>query len=251
MTIELFDAQCGFGGASQGSRQILPCHELLESMQRLEIARSLVRIVPAGAMEGAFSLTNARLYDACTRRDGLAPCPIVVPNSGSDVPDEAEQVADAIAHGAGAVCIRPKEDYWRIVDWLSDPLFEALAERRMPLFVSAEALDAEALGELAGRFECLPILYGEMGYRSQRVLLPLVKRFGNVRLIVGGVHCVEGGIEQFVEQVGPERLLFGTGFPNHEPMTAIAHLMYADISDQQKQQIGSGNLAALIGEIRK
>ena len=50
--------------------------------------------------------------------------------------------------------------------------------------------------------------------------------------------------------VGADRLLFGTGFPDAEGMMAITQLMYADLADEQKRLIGAGNLERLIGEVR-
>jgi predicted TIM-barrel fold metal-dependent hydrolase len=53
------------------------------------------------------------------------------------------------------------------------------------------------------------------------------------------------------EQVGAERLLFGTGFPSSDMMPAITMLTYAEISDSDRRLIASGNLDRLIGGIRK
>ena len=88
-----------------------------------------------------------------------------------------------------------------------------------------------------------------MGYRSQRILLPLLTSFPNVQLSTGSNYCVHRGIEQLVGSVGPQRLLFGSGFPEVDPMMAISQLVYADISDEARRLIGSGNLERLIGGI--
>ena len=57
--------------------------------------------------------------------------------------------------------------------------------------------------------------------------------------------------DRFVATVGAERLLFGTGFPEAESMSAVTQLMYAEISDEQKRLIGAGNLKRVISEIRR
>jgi ATP-dependent Zn protease len=48
-----------------------------------------------------------------------------------------------------------------------------------------------------------------------------------------------------------ERLVFGTGYPHAEPMPAITQLMYAQISDEQRALIGSGNLERLIAGVTR
>ena len=84
-----------------------------------------------------------------------------------------------------------------------------------------------------------------------RMLLPLMKTFANVYLAIGSDYTAHRGIEQFVATVGAKRLLFGTGFPEAESMSAVTQLMYAEISAEQKRLIGAGNLKRLISEIKR
>ena len=249
MSIDLFDVQAGILGATPAKRDVVAADDLLAEMARLQIARALVRVAPVD-LEFDLPFCNRKLYDACAGSDKLVPCPAVAPNTGGDLPDERQQVDEAIRQGAGAVCIRPAADCWLIADWLSDRLFEALVERRMPLYVSKAALPPTELAELAGRFAELPILYAELDYRHQRILLPLLERFANVHLSIGNNFTVHRGIEQFVERLGPGRLLFGTGFPDAEPMGAAMQLLYADVADAAKRQIGSENMERLMEGIR-
>lgn len=224
--------------------------ELLATMERYDIGRALVRIEPAD-FETDAPFSNGKLYEACSRQPELSPCPVVVPNTAGDLPDESEQVAEAVARGAGAVWIRPKADYWIIAEWLSDRLFGALSDCRMPVYVSAEMLSLPDVADLAGRFGKMPIILAEVGYRLQRVLLPMLERFDNIHLCTGRNYRNYRGIEQIVERVGADRLLFGSGFPDSEPMAAIVQLMYADITDEQKRRIGSENIERLTGGIQR
>ena len=82
-------------------------------------------------------------------------------------------------------------------------------------------------------------------------MLPLLATFHNVYLSIGSNYTVHKGIEQFVEKVGAGRLLFGTGYPDVEPMMAVALLMYADIPEDARQHIGAGNFERLIGGIQR
>jgi len=83
------------------------------------------------------------------------------------------------------------------------------------------------------------------------MLVPLMKTFQKVHLAIGSDYTAHRGIEMFVAAVGAKRLLFGTGFPEAESMSAVTQLMYAEIRHVQKRLIGAGNLKRLIAEIKR
>ncbi len=248
--IELFDAQAGFGGGRPGQPWVPTAQELLHHMERLSISRALVR-TEFEEMDSNVPLSNRILYETCARHTALMPCPTVLPPGSGDVPPEEEQVAELARNNAVAAAIRPKQDAWSTQDWCSGRLFGLLAERRVPVLCRQSSLECEALADLARRCPALPIVLFHASYRYQRQLIPLMRAYSNVHLAVGSPYSVHHGIEMVVEQVGAERLLFGTGFPHSDLMPSITMLTYADISDADKQLIGSGNLDRLIGGIRR
>jgi uncharacterized protein len=248
--IPLFDVQTGFGGLPKGTSATLELDDLLREMQHLTINQALVRIVP-DELERNVPDSNAMLFEACDTHDGLIPCPIVIPNSAYDLPSEADQVAEAAAHGAGAAWVRPQADTWVLSDWACGALFRALEAAHLPVYTLQRDFSPEQIGNLTGRYPDLPFIYSGLGYRDQRALIPLAEAFSNVHLAIGyrfSVHC---GIELFVRQVGAERILFGTGFPECEAGMAITQLMYADISDADKSKIGCENMLRLMEGIRR
>ena len=250
MTVALFDVQAGFGGARPGQKDRVTAEAWLAEMDRLDIGRSLVRPAPEHLQRDAVR-ANEALLAACAGTDRLVACPTVIPASGGDLPAEADQVASAVARGAGAAWIRPAYDGWSLRPWHSGPLMEALADRRLPVVCLARMVDADSLADLAGLYAELPFILAEVAYRSHRVIRALLETFDNVVLSMGSNYAVHRGIEDLVGAVGAERVLFGTGFPEVEPMMAVAQLAYADISDEERQLIGSGNLERLTGGIRR
>ena len=250
MTIDLFDVQSGFGGATPGVRQILSPTDLLDEMDRLGVNRALVRILPT-TLETDVPGANARLFSGCAGHPQLLPCPVVFPSGGHDLPPEREQVATLICQGAAAVFLRPKADYWSLVPWVSDPLLRSLDERRLPAVCLTAEIAIVEVAELASRHPNLPLIVAGVGYRDDRLLLPLLEKFHNVYLSIGSNYTVHRGIERFVQVVGPRQILFGTGFPAVEMMPAITQLMYADVSDEEKQLIAAGNFSRLLQEIQQ
>jgi hypothetical protein len=248
--IQLFDAQTGFGGGQRGQPWVPSAEELVGHMERLSIARALVR-TEFEEMDSEPMYSNQLLYRACAQRESLVPCPTVLPRGHGDVPPEREQIAELVAQGSGGATLRPEQDGWSTAEWCAGTLFHLLEERRIPVLCRHSALGFEAVADLARRHPELPIIMFHLGYRSQRMLVSLMRAFPNVYLATGSPYSVHLGLESVAGQVGAERLLFGSGFPYAEPMASITMLTYADLSEADKQLIGSGNLDGLIGGIRR
>jgi predicted TIM-barrel fold metal-dependent hydrolase len=248
--IELFDAQAGFGGGRRGHPWVPSAEEWLAHMTRLSIARALVR-TDFEEMDSDPMYSNRLLYEVCEQHESLVPCPAVLPQGHGDVPSEQEQIDEAIARGSRAVTLRPGVDGWTTAEWCAGTLLGLLEERRMPVLCRNSALGFEAVADLAGRYPSLPVVMFHLGYRSQRMLVLLMKAFSNIYLAVGSPYSVHLGLESMAGHAGAERLLFGTGFPYAEPTASITMLTYSDLGEEQKQLVGAGNLDWLIGGIRR
>jgi predicted TIM-barrel fold metal-dependent hydrolase len=249
MALDLFDVQSGILGRKTGSREFAAPEELLASTQDLGITRSLVRMDPPD-MELDFIRSNQSLFQVCAAHPELIPCPLVVPNTIGDLPDEEEQVKEAIANQAGAVWIRPAAYHWNLAERVTGRLFSVLEQHSMPVFIAAGSLTVDETATLAGSFPVLPIIYAGVGYRDLRVQLPLLEKFKNIHLSTGNNFSVHNGIEQVVKQVGSQQLLFGTGFPASEPMAAVMQLIYADIPEADKENIAFKNPDRLVKGIK-
>jgi len=248
MSITLFDIQTGFGQAP--GQEAVTADDLRAEMHRLDIARALACVTPEN-MEFDVPFANDMLFKACHADSTLVPCPIVMPNSGQDYLPEEAQVEEAMRHGAGAVFIRPAADYWILAEWVCDRLFNALEARCLPVLCLERMVSLEQVGGLARRYPRLPLIVAESSYRQQRILLPLLETFPNVCLSTGNNYIVYQGIEQLVGRGLTERLLFGTGFPVSDPMGAITQLMYAEITEEQRQMIGAGNMQRMMEGIQR
>ena len=244
MTIALFDAWCGFGGRKPGMRGQVPASHLADEMKRLGIGRALAHTAPENLDIDELH-SNAALRADCELAGNLVPCPVILQNTPDLVPYEKE-VSVLLARGVGAVCIRPKQDAWSLADWSSGGLFRAPSARRVPVFCKESEVSLEQAAELAARHPDLPIILTTLGYRSYRTLLPLLQTFPNISLAMGHAFSIHGVVEHLVATVGPERILFGTNFPDSEPMAAVTQLLYAGISDADKALIGSGNIDRLL-----
>ena len=248
--IELFDAQAGFGGARRGQPWVPAAEELLGIMDRLSVARALVR-TEFEEMDSNPMSSNQVLYEACARDESLVPCPAVLPVGHGDVPPEQEQIEEMLAYGSAAAVLRPELDGWSTAEWCAGTLLRLLEERRIPVLCRQSAVGFDTVANIAGRHPRLPIVVFQISYRFQRTLVPLMAAFPNVYVAVGSPYSVHMGLESMAARVGAERLLFGSGFPFSEPMASVTMLTYSELGDADKKLVGSGNLDRLIGGIRR
>ena len=250
MGIPLLDVQCGFGGFRPGVREIVSADDCIAEMDRLDVQRALVRITPC-ELDKDVRRSNELLYEAHRRHARLIPCPTVVPYCGDEIPKEETQVDEALANGAGAVVLRPQDDLWLLEEWCCGKLLAALEDRAVPVLCQTSMVPLPDAARIAERRPALPLVITGINYRTYRTLWRLLEAFDNVLLSIGLNFAMHRAIEELVKAFGPERMLFGTGWPDVEMMPAITQLMYADISNGDKQLIGSGNLERLMGGIRR
>jgi predicted TIM-barrel fold metal-dependent hydrolase len=82
---------------------------------------------------------------------------------------------------------------------------------------------------------------------TDRYDYPFLARFPNLHFDLS-LMMTDQGIEALVKEFGPDRLLYGSRFPEQylgAPMLMIRH---ADISEADKEAIAGGNLCRLIRE---
>lgn len=250
MSIRLVDVQAGFGGSAPGKRGVVTAETVVRELERHCISQAAVRITPETSDFDVFR-SNDRVYEASSEHPSLMPCPVAVPNCCGDLPAEADQVAEAISRGAFGVVVRPSVDYWEPVPWVCGPLLDALSERRLPVFCLERFVSLTTVGRLAEAYPECVFIVAEVSYRNHRTLMALLKAFPNVLVSIGNPLSAHRLVEFYAERAGASRLLFGTGLPDAEAGAAIAQLMYAEVSDEEKVLIGAGNADTLMEGVRR
>ena len=117
-----------------------------------------------------------------------------------------------------------------------------------PLLVSVQnETSARELEALALEFNTVKIIASGAGGEEWQACALAAKRAVNVLLepFSSGAHS--GKLETLLAAVGPNRILFASNYPDHNPGSALGFLMDAKISDAEKQAILSGNASRLFG----
>lgn len=123
-----------------------------------------------------------------------------------------------------------------------------ISERGIPLLMSfLFGMEWPAIYQLLQEYPKLTVVLCDLGLWGQdRQSWPLVDKYPNVYLESSLVSLQAGGLEAAVKSLGAEKLLFGSGFPGHSSHAAVLDILHADISDDDRQKIASGNLNRLI-----
>lgn len=106
---------------------------------------------------------------------------------------------------------------------------------RFERFVAAYPEVALILGHAGGR------------YHGHKAAAALAARYKNVLVDTAGDCYTLGLIEYLVEQVGADRVLFGSDLTWIDPRTQLGMILDADVSDETKRNILSENAARVFG----
>lgn len=192
---------------------------------------------------------NERVTKELAAIDGFEAVWAVLPQWTGEFPG-GEALARAMASaGIRAVTAYPARHGWSLTPSVSGELFGTLADMKALFFLPlGEAVLAEA-ETIARNHPALPVILTDVSYRITRDLYAVMARRANVYLEISG-YMVHDGLEDIAGRFGIERLLFGSRYPLYNPGAALAAVMYAGLSDNDKVAIAGGNTRRLLGEVR-
>ena len=146
----------------------------------------------------------------------------------------------------------------------SHPIFPKAAELDVPVLIHScheeEGLSADLHDELAGGASHYPVrIMAELGKRYPETTfifahagmmwdkaIQAVKPYPNLYLDVSGFDPERGIVEKAVEVLGAERVLFGSDAPGRIYAAQLAKVLYADISESDRELVLGGNAARLL-----
>jgi len=104
----------------------------------------------------------------------------------------------------------------------------------------------DLIAELAGMYPETPIILGHMGITAWLDAIELAKKHLNLLLDTSGSCYSYGMVELAVEELGAERVVFGSDFAELNLPVELSKVMDSDISDGAKNLVLGGNIARII-----
>jgi hypothetical protein len=231
---DLFDVNARLGPSGVHGELALDTAGLLEEMDRFFIREALV------------SHWTAEEYDCATGNAALARdlAPRLTP-AWSALPEQTS-IAELEARRPAAVRLTPStpQHNFAMTTWCAGPLFEYLQANRVLTLIVRADMEWSTVAQLAADFPRLPLVLLDIGYRADRHLFPLLRGFPMLHFDTA-TYLGHRQIEAFVDQFGPDRMLFGSRLPLYTPGSSLAVLATARISDDARRAIAGGNLRRL------
>ncbi len=252
--MEFFDCNCWFGVVEKPPLAPAPTPEVvLEAMDRVGIARALVR--HAAIFAETPEVGNALTSHACAGSERLVPSWGILPPQTRELGGVGEFIDAMRRAGVRALWAYPAVHRYLLNTTTMGGLLEEMEARGIPLFLTRRgSVEGDQVfrvaDEVLADFPTLHlIVVGHGSWGEDRFFRPLMERYDNFGVDTSRYE-LDGGIEAICQTYGPERLYFGTQFPETPPGAALLTLLHADISDEDKALIAGGNLARLLEEVR-
>lgn len=229
--------------------------ELLAEMDHHGIAEALV--VHSLSRETHPALGNPRAVEEASASPRLHPAWAAIhPVAAADQPSPADLLERMRARKIGALFLFTNQYRINLSDWCIDPLLEPLAAEGVPVVINPNEVgpmkiqmdetDWTAVVALCRRFPSLPVIVSERRMRrDHRTLLAALETAPNLHLEISGLW-LHRGVEFIANRFGPERLLFGSNWPDNGHHMTVATVTMADLDEEAKRLIAGDNLRRLL-----
>lgn len=222
---------------------------LLAEMVRCQVQGALVFAHQAKEIHP--EVGNPLVSEVCNKHERLFPCWAGLPHQTGEFPHPQELIQKMQANGVRALKIFPRY-YWHAVDEPTlGELLGALQEAGLLLIVDrgeygpAAQIEWQEIDWICENFPRLPLLLHSVRWEATRRLAPMARRFQNLHFEFSNYQG-NRMLEFWCEQIGHERLLFGSEAMEKSIGAARAYIDYADLSDEQRSAIAGGNLLRLL-----
>lgn len=153
----------------------------------------------------------------------------------------------AFDEGLVGLYINPMRQGFRLTESLLDPLLETCARYNRPVYSPIGTPVCSMpfqLAEVARRFPSVSFIMGHGAYPDFWYdVLPAMTQSPNILV---ETSCQAGAIIQLVlDTLGPDRAVFGSGYPRSEPTVEIEKLTRLAMSDKGREEVMCANARAL------
>lgn len=253
--MEFFDCNCWYGMVEKPP--LAPAtrpEQVLEAMDRVGIARALVRHAAVSAETP--EVGNRLTVEGCAVSGRLVPSWGILPPQTRELGEVADFLEAMRLADVRALWAFPAVHRYHLNTTTMGALLDEMEAREIPLFLHRRTSvgggdDVYRIAdEVLADFPALHlVIVGHGSWGEDRYFRPLMERYDNFAVDTSRYE-LDGGIESICDVYGPERLLFGSQFPETPPGGPLLTLLHADISDEDRALIAGGNLARMLEEVR-
>lgn len=245
-----FDILASFGHWQYWEMIETTPEDLLRHMDRNGIARAACMSLRGLVLDWRDG--NAESFSAAKAHpDRLVAAATISPHLGGG----AASVREVIEQGARLIRLYPAFHHYRFDGDFIGEVCHAAGEASIPVMIPTrpmmnwrfKPLDIETIGKLAAAHPGTQFVLSGPNYLSEfQALMRVMRTCPNTWY---ECSCLQGynAIRKAVDEVGAERLLFGTGAVLHYASCNVAKLDGASINPDERETIARGNALRLLG----
>jgi predicted TIM-barrel fold metal-dependent hydrolase len=250
MELEFFDCNVSYGveNITEILRPVHTLSELQSEMARAGVKKAVVSRAEQFAISAPVG--NQMLADDIRSAENLYGLWSVLPMHTHELPGPTELPALMKENRIIGWSLQPARGRFMLRGFALRGWLEVALQRRLPLFL--DTTHGATLDNVADLLEEYPeltvVLTFANDWPNDRYLRPFLAEFANVYLDLAFL-ITDGGVESIVEEFGARRLVFGTAFPRSYFGANMLMVKHAQISDEDKAAIASGNLERIVREV--
>lgn len=204
-----------------------------------EATRHGIGLVLAYSLRGALYEPvsgNRESREAAEAHPAIVPVATLDPRRHIGLEDEVEQLAK---QGFAAVRFFPGRQGWSVGSQAFRRCLEALAPYGLPVFIEADgSMELDEVARVTEEYGLPCVLVG-LDYALMAEGLAVAARHSHVLLETHRL-ATPGAIRLAVNEIGPHRLLFGTGLPERPAGSALNAVWCAEISEDERRLVLGG-----------
>jgi len=249
----IIDAHCHLGSWPQFHVPDASLATLLATMDRLGIERAIAAPLPM--LCGEWEMGWREGLRAHRESKGRI---LLYTVFDPHAPDGLEFVRRTMAEPAAVgIKIHPAFHQCPADDHLWRPVWELAAEKRLPILAHSWCVSdynptqkyaqPDLFAKYVREFPGVPLILGHSGgrYEGHLAAAALARAHANVYLDLAGDSYALGLVEYLVEQVGAERILYGSDLTWIDPRTQLGMILDAEIATTDKAKILRHNAVRL------
>jgi len=252
--MEFFDCNASYGVFSVAPhKRADTVDDLVKEMEWCGVQRAMVR--HAAMLDESPIVGNPLLIEQIEGHENLVPSWTMLPPQTRELGTVEQLISAMKDNGVKALWAYPSKHKYLLNGTTFGELFEEMIARNIPLFIER----GENSGGLVGWAMAESVLkdfpkltlavVGHGSWGEDRYFRPMIEKYENMYVDTSRYE-LDGGIADFCKTYGPSRMLFGTNFPKTPMGGPMLTLMHADITDDEKAAIGSGNLQRILSEVK-
>lgn len=247
--LKFIDARCRLGLPAVPKEGVpYRTEEIMELMDRCHIEKAIAYHLDAEKVSLQYG--NAELVRMTEGNDRFLRQWVAIPSFLGEFPEPDAMIAQMKQQNVTSLRLSPKSGHFSMRPHSAGRLMEKIAECHIPVFMDLESeVDPKDVYTICKDYPDVNFVFCRSSYGLNRILAGVLDNCPNFHLGAGN-YLVHNGISLFCKYYGAEKLVFDTGLPDSSAASAVSLILYADISQEEKELIAHGNIERLLAGVR-